>query len=94
MTYEGWANWETWNINLWIDNDYDIYKAKRFALRRTHTVTPEMVKEFVLQTWPKGTPDFKVHKGDLSLIDWSELAEHWQIEANEMNDWRGGPDEE
>lgn len=26
-TYEGWANYETWNVSLWINNTYDIYKG-------------------------------------------------------------------
>jgi len=26
MTYQGWANWDTWNTALWADNNYDLYK--------------------------------------------------------------------
>ena len=22
-TYNGWSNWETWNVKLWLDNDRD-----------------------------------------------------------------------
>lgn len=27
MTYEGWANYDTWNVSLWINNEYPYYQA-------------------------------------------------------------------
>ena len=30
ISYNGWANYETWNVALWLQNDYVLYK---FALR-------------------------------------------------------------
>lgn len=26
-TYNGWSNYETWNVALWIGNDYGFYSA-------------------------------------------------------------------
>jgi len=26
-TYNGWHNWETWNVALWLGNDYPIYRV-------------------------------------------------------------------
>ena len=27
--FQGWANWETWNVALWIGNDESLYAAAK-----------------------------------------------------------------
>ena len=28
-TYNGWTNWETWNVALWVQNDEGFYREAR-----------------------------------------------------------------
>ena len=32
QTYSGWTNWETWNFNLWINNNEKLYGIINKAL--------------------------------------------------------------
>ena len=33
MTYEGWTNYATWNVFLWVTNEHPLYMLARRAAR-------------------------------------------------------------
>lgn len=75
--YNGWTNYETWNMALWVDNEEGIYRAKcrKFTISEP---TEKAVKYFCLEWFPDGTPDME--PGDLEKINWEEIAENWAAE--------------
>jgi len=83
MSYNGWTNWETWNVALWIDNDEPMYRERiRWMRRRYNEITADDVEEFVRELMPNGTPDMD-GAADYNKVDWSEIAEHWEQERVE-----------
>jgi hypothetical protein len=76
MTYNGWKNWETWNVALWCDNEESIYHERM----RQQPRTAQEVEDFVREWFPEGTPDWKIEDdpyGAREAVDWSEIADHW-----------------
>ena len=47
-SYNGWTNYETWNVALWINNDEGLYNIARKCGSYQDFV--EYISEFVFQT--------------------------------------------
>lgn len=78
--YNGWANWETWVVNLWLANDEGLYRSTLEAMkaRRPDEAIQELVREMLDE--PAGL------KGDiigraLSAVDWAEIARGFREDA-------------
>lgn len=71
-SYNGYANWATWNLTLWFDNDEGLYNSYR-----VHGTNwgAEQAENHARNYLPNGTPDFE---GDeMNLVDWQEVADVW-----------------
>ena len=77
--YNGYTNWATWNVNLWIANDEGLYLAHREYADRW---SKEMAKQFCNEFMPNGTPDFK-GPADYSDVNFDELVDLWNYDIEE-----------
>lgn len=60
--YNGWKNYETWNVALWLGNDEGLYNQARDFVRcmKKHgcRIFGGEAESFVREVLPQGTPDF------------------------------------
>lgn len=88
--YQGWKNWETWNLALWLGNDEGLYHAcidDAKIINGGYPITAGNAEYICRELLPNGTPDFRdEHHGNRQgarlyrLIDWQEIAD----DINEM----------
>jgi hypothetical protein len=80
--YQGWKNYETWNVGLWIGNEEPMYRAKQAHLAKAK-FTAASAEKFVKGQMPNGTPDFKGELGGKKAykkVDWQEIADDFNQE--------------
>ena len=86
-TYNGWTNWATWNVALWVDNREEYYFAR--LCRINHLMndgkewTAEAVEDFVRTIFPEGTPDMAdgvMMRDGLDAVNYGAIATHWNEE--------------
>ena len=77
-TYNGWTNWETWNLNLWMDE----------MLNDMHNdgvdITADYVKEWVQEEFDRLDPKNGMLKdllqGAIEAVNFHEIASRYQDE--------------
>ena len=92
-TYNGWKNYETWNVALYINNEYELYiKAKKFMekLGKRDWNRENAYRQFIesshLKT--KSTPDGVKYISD--ALDYKEL----DVMMWDLIDGKEKPDEQ
>jgi hypothetical protein len=83
-TYNGWANWETWNVALWFGNDETLYRAVLRQIEHRGAFTSDSARGFVRALLPDGTKDAKQPRGwaMYDVVDWKAIADDF----NEMGE--------
>jgi hypothetical protein len=76
MSYNGYPNRATWNVNLWLDNEEASYRAKQDFLRRTPRIGGVAVRRFCEEMFGNRTPDGCL----LANVHWASLAASWRDE--------------
>ena len=69
--YNGWTNWETWMVNLWITNDQGLTETAQEAPE------PSDLKEWFEEIAYEGLEGFLLDcvSGVLSDVNWYEIHE-------------------
>ena len=87
-TYNGWTNYETWNVVLWIDNEEGSYRYWRDTVREICEDSDEKddaicsVSKRLEDEIKEGAPELQGTYSDLlsaalSEVNWYEIAENW-----------------
>jgi len=66
--YNGWANYETWNISLWINNNENLYELALDEEVKRYYDFIELASEYNLTTTGDGV-EFTNPKIDIDEID-------------------------
>ena len=72
QTFNGWANYETWNVSLWINNDEPMYRSV-FGLVNSKVTQWTDIASVLTTLFGDKTPDG---------VAWNDPT----IDADEMNE--------
>ncbi len=78
-TYNGYTNYETWNVHLWITNDEPSYRAM-LCTRGDSPWTPARARALVRRLYPHGTPDLadRGKSRAYARVNWQEVADAFE----------------
>ena len=87
MTYNGWSNYETWNVSLWLNNEPVTYEDLRDLLERNSDdyAAGEAIKSYVEEMMPDLGASMAADLLGAALceVDWQEIAKSNRNEVAE-----------
>jgi hypothetical protein len=92
--YNGWTNYETWCLNIWIDNDQYLYERKAELIREVsihyddkQVYELSLLLESMVEELKEGVLEVGLLSdllgGAIGKINFYELAEHYWEDFNE-----------
>jgi hypothetical protein len=90
--YNGWYNYETWLVNLWLTNDEGSYEWLRELCGESdeytlsHTLKDEVTSEHMMPALGDCSIQADLLGAALSEVNWYELAEHYVADYAEGAD--------
>jgi hypothetical protein len=76
MSYNGWKNRETWLVNIWFGDMFQMELEDGIEI--TASYIEDVVTDYVNDILPSAS--FIVDMMDMGAIDWDELASHYETE--------------
>ena len=83
--YNGWTNYATWVVNLWLTNEEYTEEGLRMAVRYGgHEGLKDYVDELLDDSGiDSGTMWYDMIRSCLSDVDWREIAGHYQEDEDD-----------
>ena len=70
-TYNGWKNYQTWNVALWFSNDEGLYRS---VVEYEGRFNRSKAQDLVYELLPNGTPDLQDKRMPYRGVDWQAIS--------------------
>lgn len=91
QAYNGYSNYPTWDVALWIDNEEGLYHQRLELIQACGDVyeASQALKDWYNEAFPppETGPIADIYGFAMDHVDWHELAEHWWPEREEGITW-------